>query len=213
MNEVRQRFYEVKVAEAVKNLIKHGFEAIKVPDRSAACAEILKRVPSKKTVGFGGSVTLREIGLPSLLERQGNILYDHWKQGLTQEESLKVRRDEQSSDVFITSANAITLSGEIVNIDGACNRISAMGFGPKEVIVLAGKNKIVKDISAGIARIKNEAAPLNAIRLGLDLPCAKVGRCVECDSPQRICRGTLILERIPLHTNMLVIVVEEDLGF
>ena len=88
MNEVRKRFYEVKVAEAVKNLIKHGFEAIKVPDRSAACTEILKRVPSNKTVGLGGSVTLREIGLPSLLEKQGNILYDQWKHGITQEESV-----------------------------------------------------------------------------------------------------------------------------
>ena len=143
-------------------------------------------------------MTVREIGLVSLLEKQGNILYDHWKQGLTQEESLRIRRAQQSSDVYITSANAITLSGEIVNIDGACNRISAMGFGPKEVIILAGRNKIVQDVSAGIARIKNEAAPLNARRLGLDLPCAKLGRCVECDSPQRICRGTLILERRPL---------------
>jgi L-lactate utilization protein LutC len=213
MDDVRKWFYEIKVAEAVKNLIKHGFEAIRVSDRSAACNEILNRVPSNKTVGLGGSVTLREIGLISLLEKQGNILYDHWKQGITQEESLRIRRAQQSSDVYITSANAITLSGEIVNIDGACNRTSAMGFGPQEVIILAGRNKIVQDVSAGIARIKNEAAPLNARRLGLDLPCAKLGRCVECDSPQRICRGTLILERRPLLTNMLVIVVEEELGY
>ena len=213
MNEVRKWFYEIKVSEAVKNLTKHGFETIKVPDRSVACTEILKRVPSNKTVGLGGSVTLREIGLISLLEKQGNILYDHWKQGITQEESLRIRRAQQSSDVYITSANAITLSGEIVNIDGACNRTSAMGFGPQEVIILAGRNKIVQDVSAGIARIKNEAAPLNARRLGLDLPCAKLGRCVECDSPQRMCRGTLILERRPFFTNMLVIVVEEDLGY
>ena len=122
----------------MKNLIKHGFEAIKVSDRSAACNEILKRVPSNKTVGLGGSVTLREIGLISLLEKQGNVIYDHWKQGITQEESLRIRRAQQSSDVYITSANAITLSGEIVNIDGACNRISAMSFGPQEVIILAG---------------------------------------------------------------------------
>jgi hypothetical protein len=213
MNEVRKWFYEIKVAEAMKSLTKHGFETIKVPDRSVACTEILKRVPSNKTVGLGGSVTLREIGLISLLEKQGNILYDHWKQGITQEESLRIRRAQQSSDVYITSANAITLSGEIVNIDGACNRTSAMGFGPQEVIILAGRNKIVQDVSAGIARIKNEAAPLNARRLGLDLPCAKLGRCVECDSPQRICRGTLILERRPFLTNMLVVIVEEDLGF
>ncbi len=113
MNEVRTWFYEMRVAEAVKDLTKHGFETIKVPDRSVACAEILKRVPSNKAVGLGGSVTLREVGLISLLEKQGNILYDHWKQGITQEESLSIRRAQQSSDVYITSANAITLSGEI----------------------------------------------------------------------------------------------------
>jgi len=213
MDEVRQWFCEIRVEETLKNLIKHGFDAITVADRSAACNEILKRTPSAKTVGIGGSVTVREIGLVSLLEKQGNMLHDHWKKGISQEESMRIRRAQQSCDIYIASANAITLSGEIVNIDGACNRISTMAFGPKEVIVLAGKNKIVQDVSAGIARIKNKAAPMNARRLGLDLPCAKLGRCVECDSPQRICRGTLILERKPLGANMLVIVVQEDLGY
>jgi len=197
----------------VKNLVKHGFEAIKVSDRSAACNEILRRVPSDKTVGLGGSVSLREMGLVSMLEKQGNILYDHWKPGITQEESLRIRRAHQSCDVYITSANAITMNGEIVNIDGACNRISAMVFGSRGVIIVAGRNKIVQDVSAGIARIKNKVAPMNAKRLGLDLPCAKLGRCIECDSPQRICRGTLILERRPFPTNILVMIVQEDLGY
>ncbi len=213
MEEIRDWFYEIRAEETVKNLIKHGFDAIKISDRSTACHEILKRIPSNKTVGVGGSVTLREIGLVSLLEKQGNIVYDHWREGLSPEESLKIRRVQQSCDVYMTSANAITLSGEIVNIDGAFNRISSMIFGPKEVIILAGRNKIVQDVSAGIARIKNEAAPLNARRLGLDLPCVRLGRCVECDSPQRICRGTLILERKPMVTSILVMIVQEELGF
>ena len=213
MDETRQWFYEVRVAETVKNLIRHGFNTNKVPDRSAACNEILNRIPLTKTVGLGGSITLREMGLVSLLEKQGNILYDHWKQGITDEESLSIRKAQQSCDVYITSANAVTLNGEIINSDGFCNRISSMVFGPKEVIIVIGMNKIVRDISAGIDRVKNVAAPLNAKRLGLDLPCATVGRCVECDSPLRMCRGTMILERKPVATNMLVIIVQEDLGY
>jgi len=100
-----------------------------------------------------------------------------------------------------------------VNIDGFCNRIAAMAFGPQEVIIVAGGNKIVKDVPEAISRIRNIAAPMNAKRFGADTPCAKLGRCVDCDSPQRICRGTLILERKPFATNILMMIVQEDLGY
>jgi len=213
MDETKEWFYGTRVEEAVQNLVKHGFETIKVSDRSAACNEILKRVPSDKTVGIGGSVSLREIGLISMLEKQGNILYDHWKPGITQEESLRIRRSQQSCDVFITSSNAITVNGELVNIDAICNRVSAMIFGPKEVIIIAGRNKIVEDVPAAISRIKNFVAPMNAKRLGVDVPCAKLGRCVDCNSPNRICRVITIHERKPSLTDVLVILVAEELGY
>lgn len=206
-------FYETRLQEAVRNLIKHEFEAISVSDRLAACMEILKRVSPDKTIGVGGSITIREIGIIDKLREQGNIVYDHWKEGLTKEESLRIRKKQQSSNVYLTSANAITINGEIVNVDGFCNRISSMSFGPEEVIFVAGKNKIVKDIKEGLERIKNIAAPMNARRFGADTPCASLGRCVDCNVPQRICRGTLILERRPFNTKMLVILVMEDLGF
>ena len=214
MDEVRRWFDEARAEESAKNLMWHGFDVLKVPGRSTACDEMLKRIPPFRTVGVGGSVTIREVGILERLKEQGNTLYDHWTPGLSPEESLKIRKAQQSCDVYLTSANAITLEGEIVNVDGYCNRVSSMTFGCGEVIVIAGKNKLVRDVPEALQRIKNIAAPLNARRFGADTPCAKLGRCVDCDSPGRICRGTLILERRPFATKMLVIiVVHEDLGY
>jgi len=213
MDDTERWFDETRAHETIKNLIKHEFEAIQVSDRSVACSEILQRIPVTKTVGIGGSVTLRELGLIEELEKRGNLLYDHWKEGISREESLKIRRAQRSCDIYLTSTNAVTVSGEIVNVDGFGNRISSMTFGPEEVIIVAGKNKIVRDVSEALARIKNIAAPMNARRFGSDMPCASLGRCVDCDSPQRICRGTLILERRPFATKVLVILVMENLGY
>lgn len=213
MDEIRQWFFETRTDETAKNLIKHGFEVIQVPDRRAACREALKRIPRDKTVGVGGSVTLREIGLIDQLRVQGNILYDHWTPGLTPEESLKTRKAQQSCDLYLSGSNAVTMEGEIVNVDGYGNRIASITFGPEEVIIVVGRNKIVKDIGAALTRIKEIAAPMNARRFGLKAPCAETGRCIDCDSPHRACRGTLILERRPFSTKMLVIIVQEDLGY
>jgi len=213
MDEIRRWFFEVRADETIKNLIKHEFEAIKVSDRLSAVDEIIKRIPPTKTVGVGGSVTLREIGIIDKLQEQGNVIYDHWKQRLSEEDSLRIRKMQQSSDVFLTSANAVTLNGEIVSIDGFGNRISSMMFGPKEVMIVAGYNKIVQDIPEAMNRIKTLAAPMSAKRFGADTPCARFGKCMDCDSPQRICRGTLIMERRPFATPTLVVIVMEDLGY
>jgi len=213
MNGIRQWHDHLRAEEAAKNLEKHGFSVLQVPTRKEACEEVLKRIPPSKTVGVGGSLTIRELGIVEKLREQGNILFDHWQEGLTQEESLKVRRAQQSCDLFLTSSNAVTLKGELVNVDGFCNRIAAMAFGPPEVIFCVGRNKLVSDLPAAIARIKEIVAPMNARRFGLNPPCVKTGRCVDCDSPERVCRGTLILERKPMATDMLVVLIGEDLGF
>jgi hypothetical protein len=213
VDEPSRWFYEKRADEARKNLIKHGFEAIKVHTAVWAVDEIMRRISPAQTVGAGGSVTLREIGVLEKLQEQGNVIYDHWKQGLSKGDSLGVRKLQQSCDVFLTGANAVTLSGEIVNIDGFGNRISSMVFGPKEVMIVAGYNKLVRDIPEAVHRIKTLAAPMNARRFGADTPCARMGKCMDCDSPQRICRGTLIMERRPFATPTTVILVMEDLGY
>ena len=118
-----------------------------------------------------------------------------------------------TSDLFLGSSNAITLNGELVNIDGIGNRVNSTNFGPGKVVLVAGYNKIVDDVQEGIKRIKNVAGPLNARRLNIDVPCAKVGRCVDCNSPNRICRVIVIHERKPFLTDILIILVGEELGF
>ncbi len=212
MDVAGNQLWEMRVGETIENLIHHGFEAIRVSDRMTACGEIMKRIPPTKTIGIGGSVTLREIGIIDRLQEQGNVIYDHWKQGL-KEDPIMIRKLQQSSDVFLTSANAVTSNGEIVSIDGFGNRISSMMFGPKEVMIVVGYNKIVRDIPEAMNRIKTLAAPMNAKRFGADTPCAKLGKCMDCDSPQRICRATLIMERRPFATPTLVVIVMENLGY
>jgi hypothetical protein len=117
------------------------------------------------------------------------------------------------ADLFLSSSNAVTLNGELVNIDGVGNRVNSTNFGPGKVILVVGYNKIVEDVQEAIQRIKNVAAPLNARRLNVDVPCAKVGKCVDCNSPNRICRAIVIHERKPSLTDILVILVGEELGF
>ena len=213
MDPNKQWWIEERAKKTIDKLVAHDFKAVYVKSKAEAVEEIWKHVTPNQTVGVGGSITIRDLGILERLEAQSHTIFDHWKPGISKEESLKIRKTQQSCDVFLTSANAITLNGEIVNIDGFCNRIAAMTFGPGEVIIVAGKNKIVKDLPEAIARIKDFVAPMNAKRFGADTPCAKTGRCVDCDSPQRICRGTLILERRPFGTDILVMIVMEDLGY
>jgi hypothetical protein len=147
------------------------------------------------------------------LEAQGHTIFDHWKPGLAKEKVLEIRRAQATSDLFLASVNAITLNGELINIDGFGNRVNATIFGPGKVILVAGYNKLVEDVQEGIKRIKDVAAPINAKRLNIDVPCAKVGKCVDCNSPNRICRVVVIHERRPSMTDMLIILVGEELGF
>jgi hypothetical protein len=118
-----------------------------------------------------------------------------------------------ASDLFLSSSNAVTMNGEVVNIDGVGNRVNSITFGPGKVILVAGYNKIVEDVQEAIKRIKNVVTPMNARRLNIDVPCAKVGTCVDCKSAQRMCRAVVILERKPTLTDMLVILVGEELGY
>jgi hypothetical protein len=147
------------------------------------------------------------------LEAQGYTLYDHWKPGLSKENILEIRKSQMTSELFLSSSNAVTLQGELVNIDGIGNRVNSINFGPGKVILVVGYNKIVDDVQEAIKRIKNIAAPFNARRLNVDVPCAKVGKCVDCNSPNRICRVIVIHERKPSLTDILIILVGEELGF
>ncbi len=131
---------------------------------------------------------------------------------MTPDEDLRLRKEQIVSDVFLSSSNAITLKGALINTDAVGNRVCAMTFGPKKVIIIAGINKIVDTIDDGLKRIKF-ITPMNNKRLGLDLPCVKQGKCVDCNEPHRSCRVTTIMERRPSKTDISVFIIGEKIGF
>ncbi|MCX8118273.1 MAG: lactate utilization protein [Desulfobacterota bacterium] len=213
MDSIKRWWAEERAKRAVERLEAHDFKAAYVRDRQEAVSEILKQVAAGQTIGVGGSLTIRELGILETLKARGHRLYDHWASGLSKEEVLSTRKAQMGSDLFLSSVNAITLNGELVNIDGIGNRVNSTIFGPGKVLLVAGYNKIVEDVQEAIRRIKNVSAPLNARRLNLDLPCARAARCVDCNSPQRICRVIVIHERRPSLTEMSILIVGEELGF
>jgi hypothetical protein len=213
MDPIKEWWIEEKAKKAVEKLVAHDFKAIYVKTKEDAVQEIWKHITPKQRIGVGGSVTIRGLGILEKLQTQGCTIYDHWKPGLTKENILEIRKSQMVSDLFLSSSNAVTLNGELVNIDGVGNRVNSTNFGPGKVILVVGYNKIVEDVQEAIQRIKNVAAPLNARRLNVDVPCAKVGKCVDCNSPNRICRAIVIHERKPSLTDILVILVGEELGF
>ena len=204
---------EQRSRTCVVNLKKNGFDAHWVTDVASAQDLILPMLTDYESFGFGGSETVRKLGLVEHLTAQGKTVHDHWRPGISPQDSLAIRKSQLLSDCFFCSANAITMTGEIVNVDGAGNRTSAMAFGPKKVFIVAGMNKVTNDLPAALQRIKDIAAPMRAKSLGMKTPCAETGVCSDCHSPQRICRITTILHRQPMLTPTTVILVNQSLGF
>jgi len=201
------------IAEVIASLKKNEMEAIYSSTAAEAKEEVLRRISLRATVGVGGSVTLREMGLLEALEKRGNEVYDHWKEGLSPEGRLEVGKKHQRSDVFLTSTNALTMDGKLINVDATGNRITSMIMGPQKVMVITGVNKIVKNLNQGLARVK-KIAPRNCRRRKDPTPCAQDLSCHDCETPARICRVTAIIERRPWGMKeFTVILVGEELGY
>ena len=194
-------------------LEKHGFRSVVFSSRVEALPFLLTEAAAAATVGFGGSMTLAELGLARQIEALGKRTLIHSRSGLSAAERRAVMQEQLNCDLFFTSSNAVTLDGILVNIDATGNRICAMVFGPPRVWVVVGSNKIVADVPAALKRIKEIVAPPNAHRLGFKTPCAVTGLCSDCDSPERICRVTTIIERKPRVTEIGVCLINEDLGY
>jgi hypothetical protein len=208
----KQKAKEIIGRTLVSELTKKGYLACYVNTKEEALAEVLKIIPENVSVGIPGSVTIREIGAMEALKERGCTVYHHWNPNLTPEQRMETLQNENLSNYFLTSANAVTTDGKIVNIDGNGNRVSAMAWGRNEMIFVIGVNKIAQDVDAAISRVRT-ATPPNVLRLNGDTPCIKTGYCVDCDSPNRVCRALLILERPTLGRKTHVIVVGEDLGY
>lgn len=189
-------------------LERHGFGA-KVFDTATEAVEYLCGEIKAQTVGLGGSETLKQLGLELALQSAGNIVVSH-----NAVNTMDVRRLANQAKVYITSANAVAMSGEIVNIDGRGNRVAMTSFGPESCYYVIGENKITQDLPTALFRAKNIAAPLNARRLQVKTPCAQKGdKCYDCNSPQRICRITTVIDRAPIGMKCEVIIIKTALGF
>ncbi len=194
------------VAEALRG---NGFDAMVFSTGSEA-AEAAIRTIGNRSVGIGGSWTIHELGLYERLKEQGNAVAWHWRDA----DKEAARRQASTSSVYLASSNAVTRDGKLVNIDGTGNRVAAMFWGPEEVILIVGRNKIAADQESAIQRIHEQACGKNARRLGLKTPCAALDRCTDCTSPDRMCRIVTTLERAPGGVRRVqVCLVDEDLGF
>ena len=194
-----------------KNLEANGF-TVSVFDTAAQAAEYLDKNIDGATVGMGGSVTLGDMGVYEKLIKHNTVFW-HWRVSRDTDRT-ELFRSAQTADVYLSSVNGLAETGELINIDGTGNRVSAIQYGHKKVWLVAGKNKIAPDYESALYRARNVAAPLNAKRLGAATPCAAKGdRCYNCDSPARICRGLSVLWKKPGGCDYEIVLINEDIGY
>ena len=210
MNDWHNRTLGLKTVGALK---KNHFDAAFFEQPDEVVEKVISFVRPGSTVAFGGSQTARQLDLVNKVAEAGGQVLDHNAAGLSPEEKIEVMRQQQVCDLFICSSNAISLEGELFNIDGHGNRISAMVFGPKKVIVIAGVNKICSDEAASWERIKTIAAPVNMKRLNRPNPCTVAGTCQDCNLLSRGCNAYLRLRKRPSLTDFSVYIVNAQLGF
>ncbi len=218
MNDQASRIKEIYTRTLVEQVLA-TFEWRKIngrfaPTRASALTQVMDLIPAGSSVSQGGSVTLDQCGIREALLRRTDITFiDPYDPSLSREQQIENRRRGLTTDVFIAGTNAITRDGILVNRDGMGNRVAALCFGPKRVIIVAGINKIVDDLESAITRIDQVAAPMNCERLDRDTPCRETLRCHDCTEPGRICCVTSIIERQTDPARMHVIIVDENLGF
>lgn len=212
MESAKRWFRECKAKEMVSTLNKKGYNAVYAQDVQTARSIVASMIPEGASVGVGGSVTLSETGILEDIQSGRYRYIDRYNQP-SFEIICEKYKEAYTADFFVTSTNAITRQGELVNIDCTGNRVGPMSFGPNKVIVIAGTNKIVRDINAGIVRAK-EIAPLNAKRINHPTPCTVDGKCHDCDCQQRICNITNIIHNCyKFPGRITVIMVPEELGY
>ncbi len=209
-------FWEHRLADLKAALEKNNFEVFLAEDTLDASRMVQEKIIPRtgaKSVSWGGSMTFMATGLYDVLKGDPDMeVLDTFDKSLTPEESLALRRKSLLVDLFITGTNAVTETGELVNLDMYGNRVAAITFGPQHVIVLIGRNKVVPDLQAAMDRIKGYAAPVNAMRLDKKAPCVKTGWCEECNSPDRICNSWTITQKSFPKGRIKVVLINEAVG-
>ena len=213
MKEIHNWHNEVMGLKVVEAFKKNMFSAVYFKTGEEASEFIMGNIKPGDKVGFGGSASVKGLGIQEKVKSIGAVVLDHGDPALSPEEKMETMRGELLSDVFLCSSNAVTLDGELVNIDGVGNRVAAMSFGPRKVIVVVGVNKIRKNQAEAFQRIEQVAAPKNCKRLSMPNPCTQTGICSDCKSETRACRIYSVIKRNPMRTDITVVVIGKELGF
>lgn len=211
MADPRQLFYEKRAQQLLKNLKAHHFDAWYCANRREALEKALELIPEGASVGWGGAMSAVQIGLMDRL-REGNYQEIDRDKTTGPEERRDAMKRCLLADVFITGSNAISLDGQLVNIDGVGNRVAAIVYGPENVIVIAGMNKVVDTLEDAVRRARTIAAPMNKQRFASETPCMLTGTCADCKSPGCICNQILITRNCNPAGRIKVILVGEELG-
>lgn len=207
--------YKKLAMKVIGNLGDRQMNGYYFDDVNEGIEKVVELIPEGSTVGLGGTTTIIQSGLLDRLRRMPITLHDRYRDGLDREEITRMRMDSLTADVFIASTNAITVGGQLINIDGMGNRVAAMLYGPSRVILFAGVNKIVHSIGEGFRRIHSETAPINVQRFGADTPCKESGTCdrEHCRAPRSICNKYVVMEGESDKDRIHVIIVGECFGF
>lgn len=213
MEENLERLLKVKENQLIKAFENNNMNCMIVKNKEELQTYLKSILVNQKKVAVGGSVTLNQLGVIDLIRQSDVDFVDRYAPELSREEMMDKFREGLLSDIFITSTNAMTLDGCLYNVDNTGNRVSAMIFGPKEVIVIAGMNKLCVDEQEAIKRIREYSAPANAMRLNKKTPCTKTGTCMDCHSHDRICSSYVKLGYQTQVNRIKVILVEENLGY
>ena len=212
-----EHYWSKRLETLKEQLEANNFEAFVAKNTDDAKDIVLNEIIPKtdaKTISWGGSVTFVQTNLYKTLKNSTDLeVLDTYDKNFSPEIAMERRRESLLSDLYITGTNAITEDGELVNLDMIGNRVAAITFGPKNVIILIGRNKIVQDTQDAMVRIKNYAAPVNTIRLDKKNPCAVTSFCQDCKSPDRICNSWVITEKSFPKGRVKVVLINEDLGF
>ncbi len=217
MDKPIENYWKIRLANLKEALEENNFEVFLADNTENAKKVVLEQIIPRtgaKSVSWGGSVTLVSTGLYDALKESTDMeVLDTYDKNLSAEESFERRRQSLLVDLFLAGTNAVTESGQLVNLDMIGNRIGGITFGPKHVIILVGRNKITADLDEAMTRIKDYAAPVNTMRLDKKTPCAKTSYCEECKSPDRICNSWVITEKSFPKGRVKVVLINEDLGF
>jgi hypothetical protein len=213
MDESVLWYKEKLIDRTIKNLNKRNMKGFFVKNKSELIKLLEEFIDEKSTVGVGDSMTLFETGVIDILRKGDYVFLDKYRDGITSEEKKEIYLQNFSANTFMCSTNALTEDGELYNIDGNGSRVAPMIYGPKQVIIVAGINKIVKNIEEAERRARNYAAPIDAKRLKKDTPCTTLGYCVDCKSPNRICNDFTIIRGQFIKDRIKIIIVGEQLGY